>query len=212
MKTNLTPQRRQQGAILVIALLFLVLLTLIGVSSISGVTLEEKMAGNLREQNIAFQAAESALRDAEIDLETGIGGTCTPGVSVALNVPLSEGCLGSRDSLTIGSFATNCSAAFTNGVCRQPNPPAAGWQTEIVTASAWDWASATKTAAYGTYTGAAALVGVFRQPRYVIEYLQEKDDGTTTPATRYFRISARGWGANANSTVTLQTIYRMQMN
>lgn len=210
---TLTPQRRQSGAILVIALMFLVLLTIIGVSSISGVTLEEKMAGNLYQQNVAFQAAESALRDAEIDLETGIGGACTPGVSVAIDPSLSQGCLGSRDSMTIAvNFASNCSAAFVDGVCRQPNPPAAGWQTEIVTPSAWDWTSATKTVAYGTYTGAAALVGMSRQPRYVIEYLQEKDDGTTTPATRYFRISARGWGANDNTNVTLQTVYRLQMN
>jgi len=139
MKTSRTLQRRQEGAILVIALLFLVLLTIIGVSSISGVTLEEKMASNLREQNIAFQAAESALRDAEIDLESGIGGTCTPGVSVASNPSLSQGCLGNRDSMTIAAhFSNDCSGAFTTGVCRQPAAPPGTWQTEIVTASAWN--------------------------------------------------------------------------
>jgi type IV pilus assembly protein PilX len=195
MKTHPAPQRRQKGAILIIALLFLVLLTIIGVSSISGVTLEEKMAGNLREQNVAFQAAESALRDAEIDLEGGIGGT------------------GNRDPMTIAAhFASDCTTAFTNGVCRQPAAPPGGWQTEIVTVTTWDWTSATKTVAYGTYTGATALGGVFRQPRYVIEYLAEKDDTSTAPTTRYFRISARGWGADQNSTVTLQTVYRQPMN
>ena len=122
MKTARTPQRRQKGAILVIALLFLVLLTIIGVSSISGVTLEEKMASNLREQNVAFQAAESALRDAEIDLESGIGGT------------------GNRDPMTVAAnFASDCTTAFTNGVCRQPAAPPGTWQTEIVTVSSWNW-------------------------------------------------------------------------
>ena len=213
MKTLPIPQRRQQGAILIIALLFLVLLTIIGVSSISGVALEEKMAGNLREQNVAFQAAESALRDAEIDLETGIGGTCVPSVSVAANPSLSQGCLGNRDSMTIGAnFANDCSAAFTSGVCRQPAAPPGTWQTEIVTVSSWNWTDANKTVAYGRFTGAAALTGVFRQPRYVIEYLQEKDDSSTAPITRYFRISARGWGADQNSSVTLQTVYRQPMN
>ena len=208
-----TLPQRQRGAILVIALMFLVLLTIISVSSISGVTLEEKMAGNMREQNVAFQAAESALRDAEIDLETGIGGTCTPGVSVPANPGLSQGCLGARDPMTIAaSFAINCSAAFTFGVCLQPAAPPATWQAQIVTPSTWDWTHANKTTAYGTFTGASALVGVIRQPRYVIEYLAEKDDTSTTPATRFFRVTARGWGANANTTVTLQTVYRMQMN
>lgn len=195
MKTARTPQRRQEGAILVIALLFLVLLTIIGVSSISGVTLEEKMASNLREQNVAFQAAESALRDAEIDLEGGIGGT------------------GNRDPMTVAAnFASDCTTAFTNGVCRQPAAPPGTWQTEIVTVSSWNWTDTNKTVAYGRFTGAAALTGVFRQPRYVIEYLQEKDDSSTTPITRYFRISARGWGADQNSSVTLQTVYRQPMN
>ena len=195
MKTARTPQRRQEGAILVIALLFLVLLTIIGVSSISGVTLEEKMASNLREQNVAFQAAESALRDAEIDLESGIGGT------------------GNRDPMTVAAnFASDCTTAFTNGVCRQPAAPPGTWQTEIVTVSSWNWTDTNKTVAYGRFTGATALTGVFRQPRYVIEYLQEKDDSSTTPITRYFRISARGWGADQNSSVTLQTVYRQPMN
>jgi len=195
MKTARTPQRRQEGAILVIALLFLVLLTIIGVSSISGVTLEEKMASNLREQNVAFQAAESALRDAEIDLEGGIGGT------------------GNRDPMTVAAnFASDCTTAFTNGVCRQPAAPPGTWQTEIVTVSSWNWTDTNKTVAYGRFTGATALTGVFRQPRYVIEYLQEKDDSSTTPITRYFRISARGWGADQNSSVTLQTVYRQPMN
>ena len=195
MKTARTPQRRQKGAILVIALLFLVLLTIIGVSSISGVTLEEKMASNLREQNVAFQAAESALRDAEIDLEGGIGGT------------------GNRDPMTIAAnFANDCTTAFTTGVCRQPAAPPGTWRTEIVTPSTWNWTDANKTVQYGTYTGATALAGVFRQPRYVIEYLAEKDDGSTAPTTRYFRITARGWGADQNSTVTLQTVYRQPMN
>lgn len=193
--------RRQRGAILVIALMFLVLLTIISVSSISGVTLEEKMAGNMREQNVAFQAAESALRDAEIDLETGIGGDNPPGTPVH------------RDPMTIaGNFANNCSGAFTFGICRQPAAPPATWQTQIVTPSTWDWTDINKTTAYGRFTGASALAGVFRQPRYVIEYLAEKDDTSTTPATRFFRVSARGWGANANTAVTLQTVYRMQMN
>lgn len=185
--------RRQQGAILVVALMFLVLLTIIGVSSISGVTLEEKMAGNLREQNLAFQAAESALRDAEIDLETAIPGPP-----------------GGRDPMTItGHFPVTalCTGAFTNGVCRNTD-----FKAEIVTASGWDWTSATKTVAYGAFTLAEPMPSVFQQPRYVIEYLPEKDDASTTPPTRHFRISARGWGANQNTSVTLQTVYRITMN
>jgi len=55
----------QKGSVLVVSLIFLLLLTMIGVASIQSSTLEERMAGNLRDQNNAFQAAEGALRVGE---------------------------------------------------------------------------------------------------------------------------------------------------
>lgn len=57
--------RHQHGFSLVMVLIFLVLLTILGVTAMQTSTLEERMAGNLRDENIAFQAAESALREAE---------------------------------------------------------------------------------------------------------------------------------------------------
>ncbi len=61
-------RRRQHGSALLISLLFLLLLTVLGVTAIRNSTLEERMAGNLRDLNIAFQAAEAGLRVAEADL------------------------------------------------------------------------------------------------------------------------------------------------
>ena len=63
MLRNITLQ--QSGAVLIISLIMLLLLTLIGASSMQTTSLEEKMAGNLRDRNLAFQAAESALRAGE---------------------------------------------------------------------------------------------------------------------------------------------------
>jgi type IV pilus assembly protein PilX len=57
--------RRQRGAVLVVALVFLLLMTVLGVTSMSSTTLQERMAGNLRDNNLAFQAAEAALRSGE---------------------------------------------------------------------------------------------------------------------------------------------------
>jgi len=56
---------RQRGATLIISLLVLTLMTLIGVTAMQSRILEEKMAGNLQEQQRAFQAAEAALRAGE---------------------------------------------------------------------------------------------------------------------------------------------------
>ena len=61
---------RRNGAVLIISLIILLLLTIIGMTAIQTTLLEEKMAGNLQEQNIAFQAAESALRAGEAETST----------------------------------------------------------------------------------------------------------------------------------------------
>ncbi|ADE14083.1 Tfp pilus assembly protein PilX-like protein [Nitrosococcus halophilus Nc 4] len=61
----LTNHPSQQGATLIISLLILLVLSLIGVTAVQTTALEEKMAGNMRDQNLAFQAAEAALRAGE---------------------------------------------------------------------------------------------------------------------------------------------------
>ncbi|MBK9217169.1 MAG: hypothetical protein IPL70_01255 [Uliginosibacterium sp.] len=61
---NSCSRNRQSGAALVVGLVVLVLLTLLGIAAMRTSALEERMAGNLRESNIAFQSAEGALREA----------------------------------------------------------------------------------------------------------------------------------------------------
>ncbi len=59
---------RQTGAVLIISMIILLIMTLIGVTAMNTTTLEEKMAGNSADVNLAFQAAEAALRDGEQNL------------------------------------------------------------------------------------------------------------------------------------------------
>lgn len=56
---------RQRGAALIIALILLVIMTLLGLSSMRTVTLEEKMSGQTYDRSVSFQATEAALREAE---------------------------------------------------------------------------------------------------------------------------------------------------
>ena len=55
----------QRGTALVMTLVILLLLTMLGITAINTSTLEERMAGNTKDQNLSFQAAETALRAAE---------------------------------------------------------------------------------------------------------------------------------------------------
>jgi len=57
--------RKQRGTILFVSLIILLLLTILGVTAMSNVTMEERMAGNLRDGDLATQAAEAALRSGE---------------------------------------------------------------------------------------------------------------------------------------------------
>lgn len=57
--------KKQRGSILIVSLMILVVLTMIGVSSMSTSSLQEQMAGNFRDRQIAFQAAEMTLAYAE---------------------------------------------------------------------------------------------------------------------------------------------------
>lgn len=61
-----TPKRKQEtGAALIVSLIFLLLMTLISTSSMRTATMQERMAGNMRDWNIGFQRAEASLRVAE---------------------------------------------------------------------------------------------------------------------------------------------------
>ena len=55
----------QRGAVLIITLLFLVLLTMIAVTAMTTSTLQERMAGNFRDLFVAQAGADSALQEVE---------------------------------------------------------------------------------------------------------------------------------------------------
>ena len=59
------PPQHQQGAILFLALIMLLLITVIGTSSIGLTTLDTRMTANARDQQSAFQTSEVGLLAAE---------------------------------------------------------------------------------------------------------------------------------------------------
>jgi type IV pilus assembly protein PilX len=63
---------RQQGAVLYIALILLMILTIIGIAAARLQTGEAVMARNDHNHQLALQAAEAAMRSTEIDLANGL--------------------------------------------------------------------------------------------------------------------------------------------
>lgn len=56
----------QKGAVLVVALLLLLVITLVSVASMQRSVLQERMTANLYERQLAVQQVEAALRSAEV--------------------------------------------------------------------------------------------------------------------------------------------------
>jgi type IV pilus assembly protein PilX len=63
--TRTNDRMRQRGAALVIALIMLLVMTVLGIAAMQMTRMEERMAGNSRDVNLAFQGAETGLRDSE---------------------------------------------------------------------------------------------------------------------------------------------------
>lgn len=61
---------QSKGAALITALLILLVLTIIGISALRTSSLQETIVGNMRDQDLAFQATESAVTEAELNFST----------------------------------------------------------------------------------------------------------------------------------------------
>lgn len=118
----------QRGAVLFVGLIMLIIITLMGVVAMKSSILQEKLSAGAMDQSIAFQAAESALRDAEKDTNQNLtsssaftsactGGLCLPS-STATQAWQSINDW-TTSALPI-AYGTNTGEAAISGVAIQP--------------------------------------------------------------------------------------------
>jgi len=67
--TILPVTKKQHGATLLISLVLLLVLTILALAAGRSATLQQRMAGNLQQQNLAFQAAENGIQAAILQLQ-----------------------------------------------------------------------------------------------------------------------------------------------
>lgn len=210
---KMRPLVPQAGAALITGLIFLVVLSMIGVTAARMSTLEERMSGNMRDRSLAMQAAERALRDAETDLRNILLTGTAPPVAPARLCPAADpACFVEGGSPVPYEFATNCNGSANvrdNGLCSQGAAPdvlpAIVNNTSIQWPSGFtlDMTAGDQTVAYGTYTGAANIPGLSAQPRYAIEALF-----IGVQMLDYYRIWVRAQGVSPNTVVWLQSNFR----
>jgi type IV pilus assembly protein PilX len=193
--------KRQQGAALLVSLVMMIVVLMLGISAAQIALQGEKASRNDRDHQIAFQAAEAALMDAEIDIE----GAPVTGKA--------RSHLFARDKTE--GFAEGCGSGNGNiylGLCTRADegaPPI--WQA----VDFMDAADNVRSVPYGHFTGQSFQTGQGslpgRVPRYIIElmpYNREGEGATTEDLTYFYRITAIGFGVRDTTQVVLQTFYR----
>lgn len=192
---------RQAGASLIVSLLMLIVVLILSISLATMSLQGEKASRSDRDRQIALQAAEAALKDAETDIDPQV-------------VPA-----GSRSNIFDPKsklyFEEGCAGGDTNtyqGLCL-PTAEGAGvpvWQYVDLD----DTSSKSKSVAFGRFTGQTMVTGKgsfpAQLPRYIIEVIPDKEPSSSADEeSKYlFRITAIGFGANETTQVVLQSYYR----
>lgn len=197
--------KRSEGAALVVALIMLMVILMLGVAAAQSALQGLKTTRNDSDRQVALQAAEAALRDAEMDIEQ------------SPDAGNSRSHIFSRRS-TLGFPApgeSGCNGGAANiylGLCRRPAVDAVpAWQS----VDFGDDADTMRSVAYGTFTGQVLQVGKGalprRLPRYIIEIFSYNKPGEAADKVSYFyRITAVGFGARETTQVALQSFYRKE--
>lgn len=187
--------RKERGAILFVSLILLVVLTLLAFTALRTATIQERMSGNARDRGIAFQAAEAALRAAEkyLSATTSLPSGTTTGTSCTKGVyKLSSG---------VPYFAASGSSFSGSGILWD------GASADFWNAYPWETTNCSYTGSgdYVTFVASADYGKPgkpVQSPRYVIEEMPA--NGTGLPS---YRVTAKGYGSNANAVVILQATY-----
>ena len=113
MKKESFGHSQQRGAVLLISLIMLLLLTIIGTAAMRDTNLQERMAGNMRDHHIAFQAAEAALRFAEQGIKDEYANLINDSL-YPVNKP--------SDEVEFNGFTGNVAVKPTYTITRLPHP------------------------------------------------------------------------------------------
>lgn len=185
------PRREQGGFALFIVLIMMIVIAFLVVAATQSYNTEMRIGSNDADRKIAMATAEAALRRGESDIST----------------------------LQDPTFTSSC----TGGLCAaaaneapSPNPigdTAQGTVTVTVegdgrTTAAWERTSCTNGSCLENSGRTFAVPGAAKAPSYIIEFINH----TAATSTSIYRVTARAWGKNANTVVTVQSYVQASDN
>lgn len=110
----------QRGVALVVAMILLILITLVGLAAVRGTIMQQRMAANLYDREVAFQSAEAAIREASALIPTQptlIWHNCQAGGVTCLPNPFNDSTLTTANINTVatgtatGAYTASATAA-----------------------------------------------------------------------------------------------------
>jgi type IV pilus assembly protein PilX len=196
----------QRGTSLIISLILMVVISMFGISAAQIAIEESKASRSDRDRQIAFQAAEAALMDAELDIEN------------SPDSMKSRSHLFSKNSAVgfPGDGEAACGGGNGNiylGLCsHSADGDKPVW---LVANLAGDTSASVNVVTYGTFTGRSFQIGKgnlpCKLPQYIIELLVYNRQGENADQVSYFyRVTAIGFGAKDSTKVVLQSFYRKE--
>jgi len=211
MITTSTARRRQSGIALVVVLIMLLLVTALGIAAVRTLIMQERMASNGFDRNLAMQSAERTLRLAE-DIAR----------AQSLAQPINPGFPADPLGVMNGNYAGSCpvvngtdSSPCAAGLCSQPTPACAPRWTDTSFDASW----VTVTSTVPAIASSAALdsdskLSLGLQQQYLIEFLGKtypcsKDPGDKQNCSLY-RITVRTNKGSNRAVVQLQSNYLAQ--
>lgn len=213
------PQRaRERGAVLLVALIFLILLTLLAIGASSGSLLQQRMVAATRSAQLASLSADTALRGAEWRIwntSSVISGALQCDTT-AINA--TTGCVKYDPESplyaaggAVAQFRTGNNAWLSTGIAYTGLPGASNDFTDVPIPS----------------NGYTASASVAENPRYIIEDMglvkppgagPQHESGVTGPNNggaghiniHIYRITARATGGNQNTVRVAQSTFDAQ--
>ena len=173
-----------RGFSLVVVLLMTVVLAALALGAMNTSVIQERMAGNARDKNIALQSAEAALRDAEVDIAAHLSAA--------------------------SPFVATCEA----GLCVPPSMSAAGaTSTPLWKTLTWDDGHTRRYGRYTGATALPEVAAQPLYIVELLPSLPPGVGNTlnlgsqNTPQPQAFRITVRATGMRASTTAMLQSVY-----
>lgn len=191
---NITSSHRQRGAVLIVSMLLLLVVTVLALGASQSTRLQERMAGGQRNYDLAFQSAEAGLRAGERIVDP----------ATMLAPPLPCAAINNPPCLVYERGFLNRTVSYEE----QAYQPREWWTSVAQRYGAAD----------NLISGAAGEGLAKSDPQYYIEEVEEVPDALTVPPTGpppsrvYYRIVARGEGGTDTSQVVIHSTYVRRFN